>query len=587
MGRAGEEWNMIRKEEAASPMKRIMKLVWKNWYLYIPSVLATMAYLILDMVMGKLTGETLDAATQVDGAFWNRAAWMIAAPFLAAPFHTISMLTKFRMADKVVMELRVAVGRKAVRLSIPALEEQRSGDIMAHLGSELGTVYGFVGYGLSMITTLFTAVFGTVLFMSLIDGRMTVLFVASSFLVLPVSLWISRPFKDMEESLRMGNGLAQQAANEGLQAAAVVKSFQLEGFVGRRFREALGKALAVDLRMQKTTAAMNGTGVLLGYLPMMAMLAFGALRVSEGTLTVGMLLSLTVVSKHFVTWLTQVPDVFGYIQKCSGACTRLFRYLDLPEESGGTQTEPVAEAPFVEFENVSFSYPESPELIKDLNFSVRRGETVALVGASGGGKSTILQMICGFLIPAEGQVRVRGHGVCEWALGPLREQLAYVTQDSYLFPGSIRENLLAADNTASMERLRETCARAGILGFVEERGWDAAAGERGVALSGGEKQRISIARAMLKDAPLLLLDEPTSALDAEAERVVQESLEQLMEGKTVLVVAHRLATIRHADRILVLDGGRIVSAGTHEELLRASGLYREMVERQLYGGLGE
>lgn len=578
---------MIRKEGAASPMKRIMKLVWKNWYLYIPSVLATMAYLILDMVMGKLTGETLDAATQVDGAFWNRAAWMIAAPFLAAPFHTISMLTKYRMADKVAMELRIAVGRKAVRLSIPALEEQRSGDIMAHLGSELGTVYGFVGYGLSMITTLFTAVFGTVLFMSAIDVKMTVLFVASSFLVLPVSLWISRPFKDMEESLRMGNGLAQQAANEGLQAAAVVKSFQLEGFVGRRFQEALGKALAVDLCMQKTTAAMNGTGVLLGYLPMMAMLAFGALRVSEGTLTVGMLLSLTVVSKHFVTWLTQVPDVFGYIQKCSGACTRLFRYLDLPEESGGTQTEPVAEAPFVEFENVSFSYPESPQLIKNLSFSVRQGETVALVGASGGGKSTILRMICGFLIPTEGQVRVRGHGVCEWALGPLRDQLAYVTQDSYLFPGSIRENLLAADNTASIERLRETCARAGILEFVEERGWDAAAGERGVALSGGEKQRISIARDMLKDAPLLLLDEPTSALDAEAERVVQESLEQLMKGKTVLVVAHRLATIRHADRILVLDGGRIVSAGTHEELLRASGLYREMVERQLYGGLGE
>lgn len=578
---------MIRKEGAASPMKRIMKLVWKNWYLYIPSVLATMAYLILDMVMGKLTGETLDAATQVDGAFWNRAAWMIAAPFLAAPFHTISMLTKYRMADKVAMELRIAVGRKAVRLSIPALEEQRSGDIMAHLGSELGTVYGFVGYGLSMITTLFTAVFGTVLFMSVIDVKVTVLFVASSFLVLPVSLWISRPFKDMEESLRMGNGLAQQAANEGLQAAAVVKSFQLESFVGRRFQKALGKALAVDLRMQKTTAAMNGTGVLLGYLPMMAMLAFGALRVSEGTLTVGMLLSLTVVSKHFVTWLTQVPDVFGYIQKCSGACTRLFRYLDLPEESGGTQAEPVAEAPFVEFENVSFCYPESPQLIKNLNFSVRQGETVALVGASGGGKSTILRMICGFLIPTEGQVRVRGHGVCEWALGPLRDQLAYVTQDSYLFPGSIRENLLAADNTASIERLRETCARAGILEFVEERGWDAAAGERGVALSGGEKQRISIARAMLKDAPLLLLDEPTSALDAEAERVVQESLEQLMEGKTVLVVAHRLATIRHADRILVLDGGRIVSAGTHEELLRASGLYREMVERQLYGGLGE
>ncbi len=164
------------------------------------------------------------------------------------------------------MELRVAVGRKAMRLSIPALEEQRSGDIMAHLGSELDTINGFAGYGLSMITTLFTSVFGTMIFMSVIDIRMTVLFMGASLLVLPVSLWISRPFKDMEESLRMGNGLAQQAANEGLQAAAVVKSFQLEGFVGRRFREALGKSLAVDLRMQKATAAMNGTGVLLGYL---------------------------------------------------------------------------------------------------------------------------------------------------------------------------------------------------------------------------------------------------------------------------------------------------------------------------------
>ncbi len=576
----------MRGEEKASPMKRIMRLVWKNWYLYIPSVLATMAYLILDMVMGKLTGETLDAAAAVDGAFWNRLAWMIAAPFLAAPFHTISMLTKFRMSSKVVMELRVAVGRKAMRLSIPALEEQRSGDIMAHLGSELGTVYGFVGYGLSMITTLFTSVFGTMIFMSVIDIRMTVLFMGASLLVLPVSLWISRPFKDMEEALRTKNGLAQQAASEGLQAAAVVKSFQLEGFVGRRFREALGKSLAVDLRMQKATAAMNGTGVLLGYLPMMAMLAFGALRVSQGTLTVGMLLSLTVVSKHFVTWLTQVPDVFGYIQKCSGACTRLFRYLDLPEESGGTQTQPLEEAPFVEFEDVSFSYPESHRLIEHLGFSVKEGETVALVGASGSGKSTALKMICGFLMPGEGQVRVRGHAVSDWALGPLRDQLAYVTQDSYLFPGSIRENLLAADNKASMERLRETCARAGILDFVEERGWDAAVGEKGIALSGGERQRISIARAMLKDAPLLLLDEPTSALDAEAERVVQESLEQLMEGKTVLVVAHRLATIRHADRILVLEGGRIVSAGIHEELLRSSGSYREMVEKQLYGGIG-
>lgn len=575
---------MKRKKKPASPMGRIMKLVWKNWYLYVPSVLATMAYLILDMVMGRLTGETLDAATKVDAAFWNRLAWMIAAPLLAAPFHTISMLTKFRLSKKVETQLRIAVGKKATLLSIPALEEQKSGDVMAHLGSELDTVNGFVGYGLSMITTLFTSVFGTILFMSAIDVRITLLFVAVSFLVLPVSLWISRPLKNLEETLRTHNGLAQQAANEGLQAFAAVKSFQLEKLMGRRFQQALEKVLSVDLRMQRTTAFMNAMGVLLGYLPMMVMLAFGAVRVSEKTLTVGMLLSLTVVSRHFVTWLTQVPDVFGYIQRCNGSCTRLYQYLDLPEESGGTRTRPVEQAPFVEFENVSFSYPDSPRLLERLSFTIKQGETVALAGASGCGKSTILRLICGFLRPTEGHVRVRGYDVQEWALRPLRDQLAFVTQDSYLFPGSIRENLLAAAGQASMEQLKSVCARAGILSFVEERGWDAQAGERGVALSGGERQRINIARAMLKSAPLLLLDEPTSALDAEAERLVQESLEQLMEGRTTLVVAHRLATIRNADRILVMDGGRIAAAGTHGELLHSNSLYREMVQKQLLGG---
>ncbi len=564
-----------------SPMNRLMVLVWKNWQLYFASVFSTITYLIMEMVTRTLMGQTMDAATNMDTDFWSHLIWLIAIPLLAAPFHTIATMTKYRLGAKVLMMLRIIVGEKASVLSIPALEEQKSGDIMSHLGAELKSINSFVGYGLSMITTLAVQIIGTTIFMTVIDWQMTILFMITSLLVLPISLVISRPLKDLEVTLREENGKAQQIANEGLHSLITVKSFQLENWMDRRFYTAVRNVMAIDLHMQRMTLGMTAAGKLLGYLPMMVMLAAGAMRLMEGTLTPGMLLSLTTVSSGFISWLTGVPHVFGYIQRCRGACIRVFGYLDLPEEKGGSVQEAKTGAPMVSFQNVSFSYHNGKMILSDLSFTVKQGEKVALVGASGSGKSTILRLICGFLHTHEGCVELRGNQIEDWVLKALRKQLSYVTQDSYLFPGSIRENLLVAKKDATDEELRTVCKRAGILDFVDERGLDSPVGERGTQLSGGERQRISIARAMLKNAPLLLLDEPTSALDAEAERVVQESLERLMEGKTTIVVAHRLSTIRNADRILLLSEGKITAEGTHEELIVKSKMYRDMVEKQL------
>lgn len=565
-----------------APFMRMMAEVFAEWPLYIGSVLSTIMYLVLDMFMRTLTGQVMDAAT-AGGMFWDKLWLLIAAPLAAAPFHTISMLTKYRMSELVMMKLRIRVGKKSTLLSIPALEEQRSGDIMTHLGDELNSMGGFVGYGLSMVTTLVTIVVGTAWFMLMIDMPLTVILMSVSLLILPFSLRITKPIKKNEEIKRKALGQAQQAAQEGLSSPIVIKSFRLEKVMDLRYWVSLKDAIAADLRSEMSTVKMTAGGTVLGMVPMVVMLIFGALRIANGTLTAGQLLSLALIGNGFINWLVQVPGVFSYIQRARGACTRIYDYLDLPEEQGGLYSQPHDGNGVIVFENVEFSYPDNPPLLKGISLRINKGETVALVGASGCGKSTLLKLICGFIEPDAGKVKVMGAAVDEWALGALRGQLAMVSQDSYLFPGSIKDNLLAANNKATQQQLLQACERAGALAFVMERGLDAQVGERGIQLSGGERQRLSIARAMLKDAPILLLDEPTSALDAAAESIVQQSLERLMEGRTTLVVAHRLSTIRNADRILVIEKGKIVAQGTHDQLIKENTLYMSLYQQQLMG----
>lgn len=569
-----------------TPFMRMMAEVFAEWPLYVGSVISTILYIVLDMLMRTLTGQVMDAATD-SGMFWNKLWLLIAAPLAAAPFHTISMLTKFRMSELVMMKLRIKVGKKSTLLSIPALEGQRTGDIMTHLGDELNVMGGFVGYGLSMVTTLVTIVVGTAWFMIVIDMPLTAVLIGVSLIILPFSLRITKPIKKNEEMKRNALGRSQQTAHESLSSSIIIKSFQLEKVIDLRYWASLKDAIAADLHSQMSTVKMTAGGTVLGMVPMVVMLILGALRVANDTLTAGQLLSLALIGNGLINWLVQVPEIFAYIQRARGACARIYDYLDLPEEQGGLYSKSEDRNGAIVFENVQFNYPDKPPLLKEISFKINTGETVAVVGISGCGKSTLLKLICGFIKPSAGTVKVMGAAVDEWALGPLRRQLAMVSQNSYLFPGSIRDNLLAANNKASDQQLLQACERAGVLAFVMERGLDAQVGERGIKLSGGERQRLCIARAMLKDAPILLLDEPTSALDAAAESIVQQSLERLMEGRTTLVVAHRLSTIRNADRILVIEKGEIIAQGPHDLLIKENTLYRSLYQQQLLEMDGE
>jgi subfamily B ATP-binding cassette protein MsbA/ATP-binding cassette subfamily B protein AbcA/BmrA len=300
----------------------------------------------------------------------------------------------------------------------------------------------------------------------------------------------------------------------------------------------------------------------------------------------------SVVAANMLVWQIFLPierflAVLKQMRETIPAVERLFEILDAsaersPERAGEHPFEVQAKAPAVALEQVRFGYDDQNPILDGLSFQVLQGETVALVGPSGSGKSTVLRLLCGFYESQEGRISVYGNPLDQCSPSDARAHLSFVAQESYLFPTTIGENIAYGRRGVTRDEIVAAAVMANAHDFILEQpeGYDTLVGERGTRLSGGQRQRIALARALLKDAPLLLLDEPTSALDTQSEALVQDALDRLMEGRSVLVVAHRLSTIREADRVLVLDAGSIVESGTHEQLMQDETLYKRLYLRQ-------
>ncbi|OAM73153.1 ABC transporter [Devosia elaeis] len=518
----------------------------------------------------------------------GRYGWLIVtiAAIMAiasgARFYFISVI-----GERVLADLRQAVFSHLLRLDAKYFDTNRIGELTSRLNGDVAVIRGAVGSSFSLALRSLVTIIGALVMMILTSPVLTLAVVIALPAVLVPVMAFSRRLRGMSRKTQDALADLSAMATEMLGANRTVKAFTQEGVQSRLYDERSEASYRAETRRLAARSIMVAMVIFLGTAALVGLVWWGARSVFEGSVSAGQLAQFLVYALMAAGALTNVSEVLGTLQMVAGSTERLTEILDTtPRIQDPKKPLPLPQPPLgtVEFDNVTFSYdgPEGEPVLDGISFSVARGQTVALVGPSGSGKSTALSLLQRFYDIDGGSIRVDGLDIRDVALHDLRSRFAYVEQEPIIFAGTIEENILFGKPDAGRDEVIAAARAALVDDFVADLplGYDTVVGERGVMLSGGQKQRLAIARAILRNAPILLLDEATSALDAQSEHLVQLALEHLMAGRTTLVIAHRLATIRDASTILVLEGGRIIDQGSHDQLVGKGGRYAELAKLQ-------
>ncbi|RED54699.1 ABC transporter ATP-binding protein [Cohnella lupini] len=495
---------------------------------------------------------------------------------------SIYLLNKF--GQQILSGLRDILWKKLLYLPVAHYDKEETGGLISRVTNDTNVVKQVVSEHMSGFVTGIISIVGSIIILFTLDWQMTLMLLIAVPLTLIILVPLGRKMHQISRNMQNETASFTSLLTQVLSEVRLVKSSNAEPIEYGRGKSGIDKLFKLGVREGKIQAFI---GPLMGIVIMALMvviIGYGGLRVANGFITAGELVAFILYLIQIVMPLGQITSFFTQLQKAIGATERMIDILGQPEEDQSIGSDvPVADSDML-LNDVSFQYDNGDAILKEVSFTVPAGKITALVGPSGSGKTTLFSLIERYYEPQVGNISYGNHEIGRFSLTSWRSQIGYVSQESPLMSGTIRENITyGLSREVDNEQLRNVAKMAYADGFIEELpdGYDTEVGERGMKLSGGQRQRIAIARALLRNPRILMLDEATSSLDSTSERVVQEALNNLMKGRTTLVIAHRLSTVVDADQIIFLDKGSITGVGTHAQLVASHELYREFAEQQL------
>ncbi|WLR42185.1 ABC transporter ATP-binding protein [Bacillus carboniphilus] len=495
-----------------------------------------------------------------------------------------ALYTMIYIGQRVVLSLREEAWKKILHLPISFFDRHPSGDTMSRMTNDTLIIKDFITSQLIPFISGIISIVGSIVFLLVIDWKMTILMVViipvAGFIMIP----LGRKMYKVSRALQSETASFQGDLGRVLSDIRLVKASLAENQEKKTGLKRMTQLFQFGLKEGRISAVIQPLTMSLMLFLLVVIFGYGSIRVSAGTLSAGALVAIIFYLFQISIPFAQLATFFTQFQKALGASERLEQILSAePEPSVESTDSLIKEDDLLSFHDVSFSYSESKQILQSVSFGAVIGEMTAFVGPSGAGKTTLFSLLERFYEPSQGAITYKGKSIYDMSLSDWRQKIAYVSQESPIMSGTIRSNLIYGLEDVSESRIKEAVANANLESFIASLTdqLETEVGERGIRLSGGQRQRLAIARAMIRDPEILLLDEATAHLDSTSEKLVQEALEKLMQGRTTLVIAHRLATVRNADQLIVLEQGEVTGKGSHHQLLKFHSLYKELVEQQL------